>query len=223
MPENSLGAVEDAIAAGFAVEVDLQLTRDGGLVVTHDATFDRTTVESGRVDARTTDEARMVRLKGADETLASLTDLLALTAGRAALFLEMKSPRTEPGRAAAVAAVTKALNTYGGAAAVMTFDPDLLALLRRALPDTPLGALAGGERSGSLVSRFGRDALLHTPRTKPDFIGYFATALPHPFVTLQRRKRPVLAWTVRSAAEAKTLAPHIDQMIFENFIPTKPE
>jgi len=216
--ENSLDAVEAAVEAGYAVEVDFQLTADGGLVMIHDAALDRTTTETGRVGDRTLDELRAVTLRGTDETLSSVTDLLALVSGRAPLFIELKAPHAQEEKARMAAAITRALSGYGGAAAVMTFDPDLLALLRPALPDTPLGILAGGEsRRAALVARFGRDMLLHMPRTRPDFVSYFAMALPHPAVSLARRRRPVLAWTVRSAQEAARLAPHADQIIFENF------
>lgn len=216
--ENSLGAVEAAVEADYAVEVDLQLTADGGLVVIHDRTLDRTTAGSGRVADHTLEELRRVALRGTDETLSSVTDLLALVSGRAPLFVEMKAPDAQEDKARMTAAITRALAGYGGAAAVMTFDPDLLALLRRSLRDTPLGILAGGEnRRAPLVSRFGRDMLLHMPRTQPDFVGYYAVALPHPAATLARRKRPVLAWTVRSRQEAARLERHVDQIIFENF------
>ena len=216
--ENSLAAVEAAIEGGYAVEVDLRLTADGGLVVIHDATLERTTHGAGRVGERTLEELRHVTLRHTDETLSSIDDLFALTAGRSALFLELKAPYDPAAKATMTAALTRSLGRYGGAVAVMTFDPDLLALLRRALPDTPLGTLAGGEgHQASMVSRFGRDAMLHTPRTRPDFIAYFANALPTPLVALRRRKRPVFAWTVRSRAEADRLKPHVDQIIFEGF------
>lgn len=202
------------------MEVDLQLSRDDGLVVCHDASLERTTHGTGRIADHDLATLRATSVRGADETLSSLGDLLALVSGRTALFLEAKSPTGEARRAAMARALARALSRYGGAAAVMTFDPDLLAMLRRALPDTPLGIAAGGERRGSLVARFGRDMLLHAPRTRPDFVSYHATALPHPGPTLARRRgRPVLAWTVRSAAEARRLAHHADQIIFEGFAP----
>ncbi len=217
--ENTLGAVEAAIAADYAVEIDLQLTADGGLVINHDETLDRTTREKGRILDRTLDELRSIQIAGSDETLSSVTDLLALTAGRAALFIELKAPPRHEDKARMAAAITRALDTYGGAAALMTFDPDLLAMLRQALKTTPLGILAGGEeRTTPLVTRFGRDMLLHMARTQPDFISYYVTALPHPATTLGRRKRPVLTWTVRSRAEADRVSRYCDQIIFEDFL-----
>lgn len=218
--ENTLEAVEAAIEADYAVEVDLRLTADDELVVFHDATLDRMTAARGAVAERPLSELRALPLNGTDETLSSLTDLLALTSGRTPLFLELKAPPSHADKARMVATFTRALAGYGGATAVMTFDPDLLALVRTALRDTPLGILAGGEGKGpSLVSRFGRDMILHAPRTRPDFVAYYATALPHPGPALTRRRRPVLAWTVRSKAEATRVGRHADQIIFEGFAP----
>jgi glycerophosphoryl diester phosphodiesterase len=210
--------VEAAVEAGYSVEMDLRLTADGGLVMIHDATLERTTHATGLVLERELDDLRTIQLRGSDETLSSVTDLLALVSGRAPLFIELKAPTAHEDKARMAAAITRTLARYGGAAAVMTFDPDLLALLRPALADTPLGILAGGEnRREPLVTRFGRDMLLHMPRTQPDFVAYYAMALPSPAVRLARRRRPVLAWTVRSEQEAGRLADHVDQIIFENF------
>jgi glycerophosphoryl diester phosphodiesterase len=53
-PENTLESFTQAIAAGAdALELDVHLTRDGAVVVHHDATVDRTTSGSGAVAALT--------------------------------------------------------------------------------------------------------------------------------------------------------------------------
>ncbi len=184
----------------------------------HDPRLDRTTDASGLVRDLPLDDLRAVRVRGSDETLPSITDLLALVGGRSTLFLELKAPVAVVDKGRMASALAKALAGYGGAVAAMTFDPDLLSLLRPTLPTTPLGILAGGEERGTpLITRFGRDFMLHSPRTRPDFVGYYAVALPHPAVSLARRTRPVLAWTVRSRQEAARLAPYVDQIIFEGF------
>ena len=56
-PENTLLAFEKAIEAGVdGIELDVQLTRDGELVVIHDETVDRTTDGNGRVADHTLSE-----------------------------------------------------------------------------------------------------------------------------------------------------------------------
>jgi glycerophosphoryl diester phosphodiesterase len=50
-PENTLPAFRNAAREGYVLELDAKLTKDGVPVVIHDATLDRTTVCTGRVDA----------------------------------------------------------------------------------------------------------------------------------------------------------------------------
>ena len=56
-PENTLSAFRAAIDAGADMcELDVQLTRDGAVVVIHDETVDRTTDGTGEVAALTLEE-----------------------------------------------------------------------------------------------------------------------------------------------------------------------
>lgn len=58
-PENTVAAFENGVALGAdALELDIQTTREGELVVIHDATVDRTTNGTGPVSAFTLDELR---------------------------------------------------------------------------------------------------------------------------------------------------------------------
>lgn len=58
-PENTLFAFQNAVRIGVdALEFDVHATSDGELVVIHDATVDRTTDGSGRVDELTWDALR---------------------------------------------------------------------------------------------------------------------------------------------------------------------
>ena len=56
-PENTMAAFRAAVEAGVdQVETDIRITADGALVLIHDATLDRTTNGTGRVDAHTLKE-----------------------------------------------------------------------------------------------------------------------------------------------------------------------
>ena len=66
MPENTLAAFRHASAQGVAViELDLRMTKDGHLVVMHDATVDRTTNGSGRVSDLTLAQIKALDTGGA--------------------------------------------------------------------------------------------------------------------------------------------------------------
>ena len=60
-PENTMAAFERGLAAGAdGLELDVHLSSDGVVVVCHDATLDRTTDASGRIDRRTAAELSRV-------------------------------------------------------------------------------------------------------------------------------------------------------------------
>ena len=63
-PENSLAAIESSIRLGAdVVELDVQKTKDGQLILMHDKTLDRTTTGKGKVAEWTLDSIRTLRLK----------------------------------------------------------------------------------------------------------------------------------------------------------------
>jgi len=63
-PENSLPAMQSAIDMGAdIIELDIQKTKDGVLVVCHDNTLDRTTTEEGKISDLTFEEVRKAELK----------------------------------------------------------------------------------------------------------------------------------------------------------------
>lgn len=63
-PENSIEAIESAIEMGVdIVEIDIQRTKDGHLILMHDRTLDRTTTGKGRVEDWTLDSIKTLKLK----------------------------------------------------------------------------------------------------------------------------------------------------------------
>ena len=79
-PENSLLALNAALEAGYRViEIDVQGTRDGDLVVIHDLTVDRTSDGTGNVRELSTAQLGCLKLRGTDgETIPHLDSVLAL-------------------------------------------------------------------------------------------------------------------------------------------------
>jgi len=96
-PENSLGSLEGAIALGVdIVETDVNMTKDGQLVVIHDLTLDRTTTAKGRLSNYTLAQLHEVRLKDGlghqtDYGIPTLEDYLKLAKGRVILDLDVKA------------------------------------------------------------------------------------------------------------------------------------
>jgi glycerophosphoryl diester phosphodiesterase len=165
-PENTLASIREAIARGAShVEVDVQRTADGELVVIHDLSVDRTTDGSGQVGALTLGELRSLNA-GDGERVPTLDEVLDLIAKVSVeLVLEVKSPTRYPGIASQI---SQALQRHDLEAQVLviSFDRRWLRQFHEVAPDVDLGdlyvwmGLVRGERVARMVGVFWGSVLL---------------------------------------------------------------
>lgn len=136
-PENTLRAIELAIAAGLdMVEVDVHLSRDREVMVIHDADLRRAAGRPEAVDALTASELARVDL-GDGQGVPTLADVLALARGRIGVYVELKGDRT----GAALGALVRAGVAQGVEVISGSFDPPLVIELRAAAPEIPRSVL----------------------------------------------------------------------------------
>jgi glycerophosphoryl diester phosphodiesterase len=222
VPENSLAAFEAAIGAGFAIELDLQLSADGVAMAFHDDGLRRLTGRPGAFAAQTAAALGAMTLLGTAETIPSLAETLALVAGRTPLLIELKTLGQPVGPLEA--ATWRELEAYDGPFAVQSFEPGSVAWFRRHAPRVCRGQISGlyqedREGQGAWRCFLLRNLLLSAPG-RPDFIAYDVNGLGRLPVRLARLcGLPLLTWTVRTAeqlAQARALA---DNVIFEQIRP----
>jgi glycerophosphoryl diester phosphodiesterase len=225
--ENSRSAFEAAIAAGFAIECDLQLTRDGVPVVIHDDKLDRLTGRPGLVRDISSDELLTTPLldSAAGDCPQTFGQLLEQVGGRVLLQVELKHQRPDRRKQLAAIAVDHA-SRYRGGLVFESFDPWLLTAARDAGFKGELGIitkryLPPSDNDGlGPTDRFALRHLLHWPFTRFDFLSVDQKALDLPAVRLCRALgKPVTAWTIRSAEEAEAARAGADQIVFEGFVP----
>jgi glycerophosphoryl diester phosphodiesterase len=224
--ENTLGAADAAIRAGFAIECDVQRTADGDAVVFHDFTLDRLTKATDAVSAQPARALAGLTVGGTEDRIPTLEAFLDRVAGRVAVVCEIKSAFDGDTRLADRTAAVAA--GYAGPIAIKSFDPAVIAHLRRpGLAQVPLGIVAEARYDdpewAHLSAGLRRDlaALTHYPETRPDFLSYGVADLPHAAPTLFRTalRRPVMTWTVRTAGHRESSRLWADQMVFEGFHP----
>lgn len=223
--ENTLAAARAAVEANYAIEVDLQLTADGEVVVFHDTTLDRLTPASGPLAALTLKQLKEVRFRDGGERIPTLQELLDTVAGRTPLVLELKSEWDGDERL--VQRVAETLVAYAGPVAAMSFDPAQVAALRDRAPGLPRGIVAERHYRDpewgrlSWPQKFALGNLLHVMRTKPHFVAYFVRELPAlaPLIAHYGLGMKLLTWTVRGEADRRKARLWADQIIFEGFRP----
>lgn len=149
-PENSLLAFGHALALGADyLELDVHLSRDGEVMVIHDATLERTTTGSGPVRERTAAELGVLFLKDRSgavtaEPVPTLDQVVALAAaGKRQMLLEIKTDekrRRYPDIEEKVFAVLDR-HRFTPFAIVMSFEAETWRRLRQLRPDARVGAL----------------------------------------------------------------------------------
>lgn len=143
-PENTFAALDQALNEGAdGMELDLQLTRDGEVVVFHDHTLRKLGQPRLRVSALTLAELRQFDF-GAwrgevfrGETIPTLAEVLTRYGARTELFLELKSSR-DARRNHELARQTLSLMRATSAplrAAILCFDPGMLRAMQILAPE----------------------------------------------------------------------------------------
>ncbi len=225
--ENAPASVAAAVAAGYGIEIDLQVSADGAAMVFHDATLDRLTAEAGPLRARSTAELGGIALTGSTETIPTLAQVLALVAGRVPLLIELKdqSGRMAGSDGALEAATARALAGYRGPVALMSFNPDMVTRLATLAPKIPRGLVTCGwtARDAPALPEAERARLRAIPdlaRSGASFISHHWRDLARPRVAeLKAAGLAVLCWTVRSPAEEAEARRVAGQITFEGYLP----
>lgn len=219
-PENSMAAFEKAVKAGYGIELDVQLTKDGLPVVCHDFTLKRNCRVEGKVSDHTYEELKKFNLFDSQEHIPLFKDVLALVDGQVPLIVEIKMERPD---AKVCCEADKLLKEYEGDYCIESFHPYAVQWYKKHRPNVIRGQLSshfGREGNHSLAMWFSKNLLLDF-LTKPDFIAYNVL---HENVWSRRLCRKLyhclsVAWTVKSQEQLDQNRDRFDLFIFEGFIP----
>ncbi len=219
-PENTIEAFDHGLSLGAdGLEFDVHLSRDGVVVVHHDATLERTTSGRGPVSAFSADELDRVDaghwftpqsadhpsypFRGRGLGIPRLGAVLQRYRD-ARLIIELKAPSTELAR--------RTIDEVRAASAIDrvvlgSFHWQPLNAARRYEPRIPTGAARGETRWALYRSR------LRWPLGRPSYrefqvpirAGSTTIVTPHFIAHAHRAGLPVRVWTVDEAAEIERL------------------
>lgn len=203
-PENTFAAFRRAVAQGVSfIETDLHLTRDAHFVAIHDETVERTTNGRGAIHDMTLAEVR--RLDAGSwfasefmgERIPTLDEILEFTKKHDVVFyLELKPSGFWGGEHALISALRDTGEIPRSV--VISFDPAILAALRKIEPTLMTGLLHDGN--------------LESPFEKAVEIGARQLAIRGDLVTpnflqeARKRDLQVVCWTINSLAHMRMLA-----------------
>ena len=197
VPENSLKAFELASAAGYGMELDVQLTRDGQVVVFHDDDLRRVCGVEGKVWDYTFSELQKFPLCGTEERIPLFSDVLNTVGGRGAIICELKNG---PHNRELCRKTYDLLAAYPGEVCIESFNPLIVSWFRFHAPE-----LLRGQLSHCLLNFIAR----------PQFIAYKLVKRPLSVRFAECLGAMKVAWTSHEPRNEKGQ----DAVIFEFYRP----
>lgn len=217
IPENSLAAFRRAVEGGYGVELDVQLSKDGKVVVFHDATLDRVCGVEGRVDERTYAELCELRLCGTEERIPLFSDVLVTINGAAPIICELKTGKNN---AELCRKTLSLIQNYSGDICIESFDPTIVLWFRlhaRKLLRGQLATRKGDYIDGGMQPFVGtllENTLLNVI-ARPHFIAYKIGPKPLPVKLSEAMGAMKVGWTSHDPESEKGR----DTVIFEFYEP----
>ena len=222
VPENSMGAFQNAVDYGCGIELDVRLTADGEVVVFHDDDLKRMCGFNVRVDSLTASQLSRIPLLGGEYGIPRLKDVLRLVDGAVPLLIELKG---ETKNTELCDKLFPLLDNYSGAFCIESFNPLLLNYVKEHRPAFIRGQLVDiltkDSYKGSAITRFMLSHLMLNFLSRPHFIAFNYKKNPAVCIKLCENLFGVrkFAWTVKDKSTFKALKIKDTTPIFEGFLP----
>ncbi|MBQ3421635.1 MAG: glycerophosphodiester phosphodiesterase [Romboutsia sp.] len=221
IPENSIESFKKAIEYNYAIELDVQLTKDKELIVLHDSNLSRVTGDNRDVRDVTYDELKDLKLENTDETIPTLKEVLELVDNKVPLFVEIKDGKGAKELAAKTYDIMK---DYEGRYVIQSFNPFILQWFKENANEVircQLSCDFKGEQNAHLkwYEKFLLKNLLLNFLSRPHIIAYDLDAINNLPVKLLKDKYPIISWTIKTEEQMKKGYEKTDNIIFDNVLP----
>ena len=216
VPENSLAAFERASSYGYGIELDVQLSKAGQVVVFHDDTLNRVCGVDSRVDEKTYDELSKISLCGTTQTIPLFSEVLKTVRGRGPLIVELKNGKRNEELCEKTYAL---LEKYSGEYCIESFNPFIVRWFKKNAPEVIRGQLANPPKDyngevGPITAVILGNCLLNF-LSRPQFIAYKITPKPFTVKLCEALGAMKVAWTSHDWVNEK----FYDAVIFEFYKP----
>ena len=237
-----MAAFKKAVDAGYGIECDVQLTKDGIPVIFHDFTLcrvaryaegeipdnavrnkDGSLGVAGKVNDYTYEELLKFHILDSEEKIPKFEDFLALVDGKVPLIVELKIELKDYSVCRKADAL---LSNYKGVYCIESFNPLGVLWYRKHRPEIMRGQLSDefhrespSEFKGILY--FVLTNLFFNFITRPDFIAFNHKYPSNPSLWLCRHlyKLTTAAWTLKSEEDLRHAEDSFDIYIFDSFVP----
>ena len=206
VPENSIPAFKRCAEKEMGVELDVQPTKDGKIVVFHDLDLKRLCGIDKTISELTFDEISELHLKDTEEKIPLLADAIEVLDGvPISCEIKIATAAFDPDF---LEGVFQHLKDYKGDYNVISFNPFVLEWFKKNHPEVIRGQLsaANGNIGSGLSVEWVLSNLLLNFKSKPDFISYRWDDKSFGFSLCRFYGTRLCAWTVHSMDEVEKAA-----------------
>jgi len=222
IPENSLLAFKRALEKGYAIELDVNLTKDSVVVAFHDYSLKRICGDDRNIDEITYHELKDLTLFHTKETVSTLKEVIECVHGKVPLLIELKPH----GHVKNLCRETmNILNNYMGRYALFSFNPKVCYTLKKDYPHVIRGQISEyfkDNKQMNKLSRYLMKSMFFNRFTKPDFISYGINDLPNKYLDKYKKKGlTIISYAAKNQDEYDRVKSFYDNVVFEYFEPKK--
>lgn len=216
IPENSMLAFDKALEKGYSIEVDVNMTQDGYIVVFHDNSLKRMTGIKNDITTMTLSEIKKFKLLGTENKIPTFEDVLLQVSGKVPILIEVK-PNSKYKEL--MEKLINLLEKYNVKYSIQSFDPRVVYWLKKNTPQISRGQIASKNirevKSRILKILLGK--MVFNVITKPNFVSYQYLSINEKFYKKQKNKgREVIAWTLKNKEDYEKIRDYCDMVVFEN-------
>ena len=217
--ENTIKAFNKAIEKGYAIELDVQILKDGNLIVFHDDNLLRLTGKNKRVYDLTLEDIKSVNLLNTNEKIPTLKEVLDTVLGKVPLVIEIKSGIFSHGIEKKLYDVLK---EYNGKFCIESFNLFNVLWFKNNAQSIPRGLLTTKDYSTlrRLLISITNNLSFADKLLKLGLLACnYKNINPKLIKRIKNSNIHLFAWTINNEEEYERLKNLCDGIIFENFIP----
>ena len=222
VPENSMESFKLALENDYAIELDVNLTKDEVPVVFHDHSLKRMTQIDRLITELTKEELKGINLAQTSEKIPTLLEVITFVNGKKPLLIELKPHQNVD---MLCYQVMEVLKDYTGEFAIFSFHPTVVSILKKFYPDVIRGQISEYFRTNEHMNWFQKylmKSMFFNRFSNPDFISYGISDLPNKYLDRQKKKGVVIiSYAARSQEDFDKVKSYYDNVVFEYFEPKR--
>jgi glycerophosphoryl diester phosphodiesterase len=221
VPENSIRAFELAIEKNYGIEMDINVLKDGTVVVFHDHHLKR--LVPGRTEMLSElnyEDIKELRILETEQKISTLKEVLGMVDGRVPLLIELKPLGDNK---LLCENFWKTIKDYKGVYGIHSFSPGIVKWFKNNHPEVIRGQITEYFRDNHKMKRISKylmRSMFFNRITKPDFVNYGIKDLPNKYCDKAFKKGMcIIAYASQSQEQFDMVKEHYNNSVFEYFIP----